>query len=57
MCCLRQKKRGHAINEDMELKYYLLYRMFCVAETLLFPFGHFVITCVSKNSVCAYYQI
>lgn len=37
--------------------YNLLYRMFCVPETLLFPFGHFVIKLCFQNYVCAYYQI
>lgn len=47
----KQKKTGtcYKWRHGNWLKYYLLYRMFCVAETLLFPFGHFVITCVSQK--------
>lgn len=33
---------------ETDFNYNLLYRMFCVAEALLFPFGQFVITYVSK---------
>lgn len=34
---------------ETDFNYNLLYRMFCVAEALLFPFGQFVITFVSKS--------
>lgn len=59
MCCPRQKKQKNKHGKYYKLRhgnwlnYNLLYRMFCVAEALLFPFGRFVITSVSrKKPVC-----